>query len=208
MTANKQHWEKVYETKGDHEVSWYEDVPTSIQIIDKLNLDKNAKIIDIGGGNSNFTAELLKKGYLVPKEYGISILDISAKAIERTKEKLGELAKSVDFIVSDVTEFQPEVKYDVWHDRATFHFLTDEVSIQKYVQLVSEAVKPKGYFILATFSKSGPLKCSGLEITQYSKEKIEGLFSENFEIIESKDVVHTTPFNTAQNFIYTVLSRK
>ena len=203
MKKNKQHWEKVYETKGDHEVSWYEEVTASIKTIDQLDLYKSVKIIDIGGGNSNFTAELLHKGFM-----NISILDISEKALERIKEKLVDIPKTVDFIVSDVTEFQPEFKYDVWHDRATFHFLTDEVSIKKYVKLVSEAVNPKGYFILATFSTSGPLKCSGLEITQYSKEKIERLFSEAFEIVNTKEVVHTTPFDTEQSFIYTVLKRK
>lgn len=202
MSEKKAHWEKVYETKGDYEVSWYQEVPKeSLELVASLNLDKvNSKIIDIGGGNSNFTAELLKQGYI-----DLTILDISQKALDRTKAKIGN--ERVDYIASDVLEFQPIKKYTLWHDRAAFHFITNKDEVQKYVELVSNLIEQSGYLILATFSTTGPLKCSGLEITQYSKEALTKLFEKDFELIESFETVHQTPFDTEQNFIYTVFKK-
>lgn len=202
MSEKKAHWEKVYETKGDYEVSWYQEVPKeSLELVTSLNLDKvNSKIIDIGGGNSNFTAELLKQGYT-----DLTLLDISQKALDRTKAKIGN--ERVDYIASDVLEFQPIKKYTLWHDRAAFHFITNKDEVQKYVELVSNLIEQSGYLILATFSTTGPLKCSGLEITQYSKEALTKLFEKDFELIESFETVHQTPFDTEQNFIYTVFKK-
>jgi cyclopropane fatty-acyl-phospholipid synthase-like methyltransferase len=203
MTANKQHWENVYETKGDLEVSWYQDVPNeSLELVAELKLEKEAAIIDVGGGNSNFTAELLKKGYS-----NLSILDISQKALNRTKEKIGSTA-NVDFIATDILDFKPKTLFDLWHDRAAFHFLTEEKQIQQYADLVSNSIVSGGFFILSTFSTSGPLKCSGLEISQYSKEKLEYLFKNTFEMVKSFETVHATPFDTEQNFIYAVFRKR
>jgi len=203
MSERKLHWERVYETKGDFEVSWYQEVPKeSLELVADLKLENTAAIIDIGGRNSNFTAELLKQGYS-----DLSILDISAKALERTKEKIGSIA-SVDFIATDILDFQPKRKFDLWHDRAAFHFLTEEKQIQQYVDLVSNSIVSGGFFILSTFSTSGPLKCSGLDISQYSKEKLENIFKNNFELVQSFETVHATPFETEQNFIYTVFRKR
>jgi SAM-dependent methyltransferase len=203
MSERKSHWGKVYETKGDLEVSWYQEVPKeSLELVADLKLENTAAIIDIGGGNSNFTAELLKQGYS-----DLYILDISAKALERTKEKIGSIA-SVDFIATDILDFQPKRKFDLWHDRAAFHFLTEEKQIQHYVDLVSNSIVSGGFFILSTFSTSGPLKCSGLDISQYSKEKLESMFKSNFELMQSFETVHATPFDTEQNFIYTVFRKR
>lgn len=204
MTKRKQHWETVYETKGDQEVSWYQEIPvTSLNLIDSLNLKKDYAIIDVGGGNSNLVVELSRKGFK-----NLSVLDISEKSLERTKLKLKQTAENVNWIVSDILEFQPSIKFSLWHDRATFHFLTEKEDIEKYVKLVEKAIKTDGFLIIATFSNTGPLKCSGLEITQYSKETLHGLFHDNFELIDAFDDVHKTPFETEQNFIYTVFKRK
>ncbi len=202
MSDKKAHWEKVYETKSDYEVSWYQEVPTeSLELVASLNLDLASKIIDIGGGNSNFTAELLKQGFT-----DLSILDISEKALSRTKDKIGD--ENVQYIASDVLEFQPENQFTLWHDRAAFHFLTDKNEIQQYLELVNKAIEQGGYLILATFSTTGPLKCSGLEITQYSKDELTKLFDNDFELIQSFETVHQTPFDTEQNFIYTVFRKR
>jgi len=203
MSTNKLHWEKVYETKGDLEVSWYQEVPKeSLDLVADLKLEKDASIIDVGGGNSNFTSELLKKGYT-----DLSVLDISQKALDRTSAKICSTSR-VDFITTDILEFQTKKHFDLWNDRAAFHFLTEEKQIKHYVDLVSNSVVTGGFFILSTFSTSGPLKCSGLEISQYSKEKLEHLFEKSFEMVKSFETVHETPFDTEQNFIYAVFRKR
>ena len=172
MTERKQHWENVYETKDDQEVSWYQEIPvTSFKLIDSLNLKKDDAIIDVGGGNSNLVVELSRKGFK-----NLSVLDISEKSLERTKLKLKQNTENVNWIVSDILEFQPSYKFSLWHDRATFHFLTEKEDIEKYVKQVEKAIKTDGFLIIATFSNTGPFKCSGLETTQYSKEILLGLF--------------------------------
>lgn len=204
MKEHKDHWENVYETKGDQEVSWYQEIPvTSLNLINSLSLDKEDSIIDIGGGNSNLVYELSKKGFA-----NLSVLDISAKSLERTKSKLGQKSTEIQWIVSDILEFQPQQQYNLWHDRATFHFLIQENDVLQYINIVSKAIKKGGFLIVATFSTSGPKKCSGLEITQYSKEKLQSLFHESFELIQSFEEVHKTPFETEQNFVYTIFKRK
>lgn len=200
----KEHWEKVYENKGDQEVSWYEELPaTSLSLIKKHNTSQDTKIIDVGGGNSNLTKELLKTGY-----QNLSVLDISAKSLEKTKYKLGTSAAAIEWIVSDITEFETTKTYSLWHDRAIFHFLTTEKDKSSYLNTIKKGLAQRGIFILATFSKNGPLKCSGLEISQYNKEGLLELFGNDFELLESFEEDHTTPFDTLQNFIYTVWQRK
>lgn len=200
----KKHWENVYGTNADHQVSWYQEVPeTSINLIKELNLNKEAAIIDVGGGNSNLTAHLLKQGF-----NDLTVLDISAKALERTRGKMGSEAARVNWIVSDVLAFEPERKYDLWHDRATFHFLTRADDVAGYIARVCQAIKPGGYLVLGTFSKSGPEKCSGLNITQYSADELQQLFGEHFTMVNSLDAVHQTPFNTEQEFVFAVFRKK
>jgi SAM-dependent methyltransferase len=198
MDFTKEHWENVFATKGETEVSWYQNIPeTSLQLIKACRLPKNAKIIDIGGGDSYLIDSLMEIGYT-----NLYLLDISEKAIERSKKRLGEKAKFVTFIVSDVLDFNPTEKFDAWHDRASFHFLTNEVDILKYKAIVSNALNSNGNFLLGTFSDEGPLKCSGLEITQYSVEKILDLLEDTFEMENCFTEDHETPFETSQNFIF------
>jgi 2-polyprenyl-3-methyl-5-hydroxy-6-metoxy-1,4-benzoquinol methylase len=193
---NKQHWENVFSTKSQNEVSWTQVYPkTSMDYLEALQLPKTANIIDVGGGDSNLVDALLEKGYK-----NIWVLDISATALEKAKKRLGDKAKNIHWIVSDITEFETNIKFDFWHDRAVFHFLTDETSISKYVEIVSNAVSANGNFLLGTFSKDGALKCSGLEIKQYSEVSMKETFSDSFEAVKCFTEDHITPFNTIQNF--------
>jgi SAM-dependent methyltransferase len=198
MSTKKQHWENVFSTKQENEVSWYQPKPqTSINFFIENNIPKNAKIIDIGGGDSYLIDYLLEMGY-----ENLFILDISESAIERIKNRLGAKAEKVTFIVSDVLDFQPETTFDVWHDRASFHFLTTENEISTYKKLVSNSIRENGFLFLGTFSENGPLKCSGLEITQYSESKFESIFGSDFNKINCFTENHQTPFDTIQNFIF------
>lgn len=200
----KEHWENVFETKKESEVSWFQKEPkTSINLIEKLNLPKDAKIIDIGGGDSYLMDSLLDLGYT-----NLYLLDISSKAIERIKNRLGANAENVTFIVSDVLEFHPKEAFDVWHDRASFHFLTEEIDIEKYSSLVTNSVVSNGNLLIGTFSENGPLKCSGLPITQYNESKMNDVFSNDFEMISSFTEDHQTPFETTQNFIFSTFKKR
>ena len=200
----KDHWEKVYATKDDLEVSWYQENPaTSLKLICSYANLSGASIIDVGGGNSNLVIELIKKGFT-----NVSVLDISENAIGRTRSKMQMDAEKVTWQVSDVLDFESSNKFDLWHDRAVFHFLAKKEEVAKYVGLVSNKLNPKGVFVLATFSEKGPLKCSGLEVQQYTIEDQKLLFNESFELDEYFEEEHTTPFNTKQNFLYSIWRRK
>lgn len=193
---NKKHWETVYETKTPDQVSWTQEVPkTSLDFIHSFGLAKNAKIIDIGGGDSKLVDYLLDEGF-----ENITVLDISKKALEKSKKRLGDRAKKVNWVVSDVTEFEPETTFDVWHDRAAFHFLTTAEQIEKYLATARNSVN--GYLTIGTFSNSGPTKCSGLEITQYSEEKLTLELEKGFDKIRCITEDHITPFDTIQNFLF------
>ena len=198
IISEQQHWDKVYSTKAEHEVSWFQPYPkTSMEFVELFNLPLDANIIDIGGGDSHFVDALIEKGFT-----NIWVLDISANAIERAKQRLGKSASKVQWIVSDITEFKPPVQFDFWHDRAAFHFLTTEAKIYKYISIAEEAVKKNGYLILGTFSENGPTKCSGLDIKQYSEASMSASFEVAFKRIKCITEDHTTPFNTIQNFLF------
>ena len=198
------HWQKIYTTKQLNEVSWYQQTPTtSLEYFSQLNIPLNASIIDVGGGDSFLVDHLLNLGYT-----NITILDISLAAIIRAKERLAEKSSLVKWIVSDVVHFKPEEKYDVWHDRAAFHFLTDAEDINQYKKITSNHISKNGYLIVGTFSKEGPTKCSGINIQQYSKEDLEQTFSENFNLQSSQFINHSTPFNTIQQFIFCCFQKK
>ncbi len=200
----KIHWENIYSTKAEDEVSWFQPYPkTSMEFVELFNLPLTANIIDIGGGDSHFVDALLDKGY-----NNIYVLDISIKAIERAKKRLGNKASKVHWIVCDITEFEPPVQFDFWHDRAAFHFLTTEEKIYKYVSIAEDAVKKDGYLILGTFSENGPKKCSGLEIKQYSEASMSARFEVAFDRIKCITEDHTTPFNTVQNFLFCSFKKK
>lgn len=198
----KNHWETVYETKNPNEVSWTQEIPkTSLDFIKSFDLTKKSKIIDIGGGDSKLVDFLIEEGF-----ENITVLDISAKAIEKAKKRLGTNAEKVNWIVSDITEFEPNETFEVWHDRATFHFLTSEEQIQKYMQTARKSVS--GYLTVGTFSENGPKKCSGLDIKQYSEETLTAEMENGFEKIKCVTEDHTTPFETKQNFVFCSFKRQ
>jgi len=194
----KKHWEYIYQTKQLNEVSWYEPTPeTSLDFFKQFNVPLNAKIIDIGGGDSLLVDHLLDKGYT-----DVTILDISEAAINRAKQRLGDKAEKVKWIVADAAKFQPTEKYDFWHDRAAFHFLTDEQEISNYLETAQNNLRPAGALVIGTFSEQGPKKCSGIEIKQYSETTMTDRLKKFFEKIKCITIDHTTPFGTVQNFVF------
>ncbi|MGZ5281030.1 MAG: class I SAM-dependent methyltransferase [Bacteroidia bacterium] len=195
-TESKQHWENVYQNKQPNEVSWTQEIPqTSLDFIHSFNLPKTAGIIDIGGGDSKLVDYLLAENY-----ENITVLDISEKALERAKKRLGKKAEKVKWIASDITEFKPEENYDLWHDRATFHFLTTPQQVDKYMNIATKAVS--GFLTMGTFSDKGPVKCSGLEIKQYTEQTLQDQLHAGFEKIVCIEEDHITPFQTKQNFLF------
>jgi len=202
--ASQQHWDKVYETKAENEVSWFQAYPQHADELMKLfNLPSDAAIIDIGGGDSHFVDVMLAAGYT-----NLTVLDISAAAINRAKTRLGARAGQVTWIVADVTRFKPTKQYDLWHDRAAFHFLITEEQITQYVCIAGKAVKKAGYLLLGTFSENGPTKCSGLEIKQYSEPAMTARFAADFEKLKCLYENHVTPANKVQHFIFCGFRRK
>lgn len=192
----KKHWETVYETKNPNQVSWTQETPkTSLELIQSFGLSKRARIIDVGGGDSKLVDHLLDQGF-----ENITVLDISLKALEKAKQRLGERAKKVTWVVSDITAFKPERPFDLWHDRAAFHFLTTPEQIEKYKTIARTWVT--GYLIIGTFSENGPEKCSGLEIQQYSEAQLTAAFENGFEKMRCVIEDHKTPFDTVQNFVF------
>jgi hypothetical protein len=196
QTESKQHWETIYETKGSDQLSWTQESPaTSIKYFEKLHIHKDSPIIDIGGGESNFVDYLLLNGYT-----NISVLDISEKAIERAKSRLGDQASKVQWIVSDINDFNPKETYTFWHDRAAFHFLTSEKDIIHYVSMCKSHAEN---ILIGTFSFNGPIKCSGLDITQYDEKSLSTLFtSDNIHLSAYEYDDHITPSGVNQNFVF------
>ena len=199
----KGHWENVWSRKKSNEVSWYQEDPkTSIELILSTNPSKDAKIIDVGGGDSNLVDKLLDLGFK-----NVTVLDISPKALERAKARLGERAGMVKWIECDIREFETDDGYDVWHDRALLHFLSSEEDLKNYVELTRQHVMQGGYLIISTFSTKGPMMCSGLDTRQYSEESMKKLFSNGFEHIKSFEEEHMTPWKKGQIFTYNVFRK-
>jgi SAM-dependent methyltransferase len=203
-TDLKHHWETIYETKQSHEMSWTQDEPTQVlRIIENLNLGKNARIIDVGGGESKLADFLLEHGYT-----DITVLDISAAAIKRAKQRLGKKADLVKWIVTDILEFEPAEPFDIWHDRAAFHFQVSSDSVSRYMQVARLGLVTGGFAIMGTFSKEGPTQCSGLDIQQYDERSLQQLFeSSGFESLDYIKEDHVTPRGKVQHFIYGVFKR-
>ncbi|MBP6180759.1 class I SAM-dependent methyltransferase [Flavobacterium sp.] len=203
MEINKKnHWESVYETKQPNEVSWTQDSPkVALDFIRETHLGKSVKIIDIGGGDSKLVDFLLEDGY-----ENITVLDISENALERAKIRLGKKAEKVTWIVSDITEFKPVTTYDIWHDRATFHFLNSDAQINSYIKIAEKWIS--SFLIIGTFSDKGPMKCSGLEIKQYTETTLKNQFQATFEKLNCINEDHITPFETTQNFIFCVFKKR
>ncbi|HRK54762.1 MAG TPA: class I SAM-dependent methyltransferase [Cyclobacteriaceae bacterium] len=199
MTKDKsKHWDDIYATRQPHEVSWTQENPKiSLDFIHSFNLPKQASIIDVGGGESKLVDRLIDEGY-----EDITVLDISEHALKRTKIRLGEAAEKVNWIVADITEFKTDKTFDLWHDRATFHFMTTPDQINEYLKRAKTNLKTNGYLTIGTFSQDGPKKCSGLEIKQYSEEALQNQLRDGFEKIRCITEDHQTPFGTLQNFLF------
>ncbi|MBI1782471.1 MAG: class I SAM-dependent methyltransferase [Sphingobacteriales bacterium] len=194
----KQHWEKVYATKGSEEVSWYQQQPeTSLSFFRELNIPKDAAIIDVGGGDGTLVDYLLQEGYT-----DITVLDISEKALEKSARRLGDRAKGVNWIVADVNSFSVSKKFDVWHDRAVLHFLTEEQDRTIYLEKANQYLKSGAKVIIGTFSDKGPEKCSGLTVKQYTETSLSDFVKKYFHKIKCITKDHLTPFNTIQNFLF------
>jgi 2-polyprenyl-3-methyl-5-hydroxy-6-metoxy-1,4-benzoquinol methylase len=200
MSMDKQlHWETVYKTKAPDAVSWYrEHLDTSIELIRQASSSSSVNVIDVGGGESTLVDDLLRLGYS-----NISILDISAKALEVAQERLGSSAGDVQWIAADITEVElPSKKYDIWHDRAVFHFLIEPAQREAYVRQVAKSVKTGGTVIVATFGPDGPDSCSGLPTVKYDSDSLHGEFGASFKLVASLTEQHKTPFGTTQQFLY------
>jgi ubiquinone/menaquinone biosynthesis C-methylase UbiE len=195
----KTHWEEVYETKDSTQVSWFQEhAELSLQFIERTGMDKSGQIIDVGGGASRLVDDLLDRDY-----QNITVLDISAAALRVAQERLGSRANAVTWLEANITQVQlPHNFYDVWHDRAVFHFLTRAPDRQRYVEAVMHSVKGGGHVIVATFGVDGPSRCSGLEVVRYSPDSLHDEFGDNFDLVSSTSESHATPFGTEQKFIY------
>lgn len=203
FSERKAHWENIYHTKQLTEVAWYQTRPdVSLNFLHIYKLPKTARIIDVGGGDSLLVDYLLAEGF-----ENVTVLDISTKALERAKARLGQKATKVKWVVADVVSFRPEEKYDFWHDRAAFHFFTEEDDINQYVKTVRESVVPGGFLVLGTFSENGPNKCSGLPIKQYSEASMKELLQKAFEKFKCIEVKHLTPNERVQEYIFCSFKR-
>ncbi len=193
------HWENVYRTKAPDAVSWYRPhLDRSLALIESASPDRAASIIDVGGGESTLVDDLLIRGYR-----NLTILDVSATALDVTKLRLGEAGEKVSWLCSDITQADlPLRSFDLWHDRAVFHFLIAPEQRLAYVEVVARSVRPGGHVIVSTFGPEGPLKCSGLDVARYDADSLHGEFGERFQLIKSSKELHETPFGTTQQFLY------
>ncbi len=196
---SKEHWERVYSSKPTDGVSWFQEhAERSLRLISDAGVPRSAEIIDVGGGASTLVDDLLASGYTA-----LTVLDLSGAALAKARQRLGDRADAVNWLEGDVTRIGlPRHHYDVWHDRAVFHFLTEEGDRRKYVEQVLHAVKPGGHVIVATFAEDGPLQCSGLPVVRYGPETLHAEFGAPFELVEHQREAHQTPFGTQQMFVY------
>jgi len=198
-TDSKAHWEGIYQRVAPEQVSWYRPhLETSLEMIERAAKGRDAPIIDVGGGESTLVDDLLARGY-----ERVTVLDISETAIAVCRERLGAKAERVRWIAADVTKAEfARGEYDIWHDRAVFHFLTAEETRREYVRQVAKAVRPGGYVIVSTFGPEGPTKCSGLDVVRYDADTLHGEFGAHFRPVESREEIHRTPAGKVQQFLY------
>lgn len=200
MTDTQQHWEQVYGTKATDQVSWFRPhLETSLSLIDRAARGmKSASIIDVGGGASTLVDDLVERGFA-----NVTVLDISQAALDLARQRLGDAGRAVHWLYADVTGSSSATHaYDLWHDRAVFHFLTTPEDRASYVRNVVNAVKPGGHVIVSTFGPQGPAKCSGLDVMRYDADSLHGEFGARFRLVESSTEIHDTPFGTQQQFLY------
>lgn len=198
LDNRKKHWEKIYQTGSPTKRGWYQEHPgDSLNLIRSAGVPKTAEIIDIGGGDSLLVDHLLGQGH-----ENITVLDVSEHAIQRAKKRLGERFDQVSWICTDITAFKTDKQYDLWHDRACLHFLTRESELELYKEKACKSIRQGGTMITATFSHSGPERCSGLPVRQFERKELFRVFQKNFDLLESFDAVHRTPSGTNQNYVF------
>lgn len=203
MIDKPSYWNKVYETKGEADVSWFQSNPEpSLEFIRRYAPDRSAAIIDIGGGASRLVDYLWVDGFR-----NLTVLDLSSEAIAIARHRIGNHGDSIKWIVSDATTWHPDDIYDLWHDRAVFHFLTESDDQSAYIRNLKRALKIGGYLVIGTFALDGPEKCSGLPVMRHSSQTLQNLLGSEFELIESRKHDHQTPFQSIQSFQYCVFKR-
>ncbi len=203
-SERQSHWQDVYLNKGEQQVSWTQfDPQPSLGLIEKFSGNRNASIVDIGGGASRLVDALVMDGYAA-----ITVLDLSEAALQAAKARLGEKGASVQWIAADATAWQPPQPFDIWHDRAAFHFLVEEHDRAAYIARVHAGVKPGGHAIIATFAPDGPEKCSGLPVQRYSPESLAKTIGSAFDLVEHQLHRHVTPWGAVQSFQFSVLRRR
>jgi hypothetical protein len=193
-----QHWQSVYETKAFAEVSWYEPVPQrSLELIQGTGLPSDAALLDVGGGASTLVDHLLATGF-----EDITVLDVAPAALEASEARLGTAAGQIQWIAADVTTWQPQRRYDLWHDRAVFHFLVDPALRDRYLHVMKAALAPGAYVVMASFGPEGPTRCSGLDVQRYSADELGAVLGSAFRLVRSDIDEHVTPSGCAQQFLY------
>jgi 2-polyprenyl-3-methyl-5-hydroxy-6-metoxy-1,4-benzoquinol methylase len=202
--GRKTHWERVYTTQSVDDVGWFQPRPTvSLRLMESAGVQPDAGIIDVGAGASMLVDELLGRGY-----QDLSALDVSRSGLEHVKDRLGERAEQVHWIEADVARFHPKRRWDLWHDRATLHFLTDPADRKGYRRALEEGIAPGGHAIIATFSLEGPARCSGLEVVRYSPTTMSAELGAAFELREARGEDHVTPTGVVQPFVHCLFRRR
>ena len=202
-TDRQAHWENIYATKRESEVSWFEETPAqSLELLELVGAQPASTIIDIGGDASRLVDNLLAKGF-----QNVTVLDLSSAALDAARARLGGKADAVKWIVADATAWRPTETYDIWHDRAAFHFLTSTKEQRAYVQRLKQALKPGGHLIIGTFALDGPERCSGLPVARHSAESLSALLGADFALVDSRRHQHETPWHAVQKFQFSAFRR-
>lgn len=204
-TSNRQaHWDRVYTTKGETEVSWFQERPAlSLDLFQAAGATPRSAVVDIGGGASRLVDALVALGY-----EDVTVLDIAGAALDAARVRLGQKAASVRWLVADVTRWQPDRQYDLWHDRATFHFLVDEADRRAYVDTLRRALASGGHAVIGTFAPDGPERCSGLPIVRYDPASLAATLGPDFALVESRREAHQTPAGAIQSFNFGLFRRR
>jgi len=204
MTSDPRgHWQTVYETKAPTDVSWYQPTPQrSLALIQSTGLPLSAALLDVGGGASTLVDHLLAAGFS-----DITVLDVAPAALEAAMARLGAAGASVQMIATDVITWQPSRRYDLWHDRAVFHFLVDEALRERYLHVLRAAITPGGYLVMATFGPEGPTRCSGLDVRRYASAELSAVLGPAFRLVTSAIEEHSTPSGSVQQFMYGLWQR-
>lgn len=203
VPEHSNHWEDIYATRPSTALSWYQDEPeTSLRLIEQIACGQPATVVDIGAGTSQLVDRLVARRFT-----DVTLIDVSDHALAEVRQRLGAHAENVTFIRSDITAWTPDRLYDIWHDRAVFHFLTELTDRDRYVDIASDAVRGGGSLVLATFAEDGPTRCSGLPVCRYTAHELANIFSERFSLIEHAREEHVTPTGAVQSFTWVVLRR-